>query len=297
MRGSGFSTPSTWESRITSKAGVKPSRRTGAVACRCCSRPREASPAPRSLFQARSHPLQQRPPRGSAGRGQAFTSARPRPWPGRGDPAWLSTEVEVVPARARVVQEAWATAAGPALLADARAGILQPRAQPGPDRPLPATDAGPRRGEGLATTGTGLWETCWRGATEPGQAPGAGLRLAAVSNSNGTLRRLFDRLGFQRPPIEVILDSRSRGGEARPPIFHLALERLGAEAGAAGHVGDFYHVDVVGGSGRPGSGRCWWTRPGSTRTPTAPGCVAGRAAAHLVPEAGGRISATLPAER
>jgi putative hydrolase of the HAD superfamily len=74
----------------------------------------------------------------------------------------------------------------------------------------------------------------------------AGLRLAAVSNSNGTLRRLFDRLGFT-PAFDVILDSQVEGVEKPDPrIFRLALERLGEEAGAALHVGDFYHVDVVG---------------------------------------------------
>jgi len=74
----------------------------------------------------------------------------------------------------------------------------------------------------------------------------AGLRLAAVSNSNGTLRRLFDRLGFT-PAFDVILDSQVEGVEKPDPrIFRLALERLGEEAGAALHVGDLYHVDVAG---------------------------------------------------
>jgi putative hydrolase of the HAD superfamily len=74
----------------------------------------------------------------------------------------------------------------------------------------------------------------------------AGLRLAAVSNANGTVRVLFERLGFT-PLFEVVLDSRVEGVEKPDPgIFRLALERLGEEAGAALHVGDFYNVDVVG---------------------------------------------------
>jgi HAD superfamily hydrolase (TIGR01549 family) len=74
----------------------------------------------------------------------------------------------------------------------------------------------------------------------------AGLRLAAVSNANGTVHVLFDRLGFT-PFFEVILDSRVEGVEKPDPgIFRLALERLGEEAGAALHAGDFYHVDVLG---------------------------------------------------
>jgi HAD superfamily hydrolase (TIGR01509 family) len=74
----------------------------------------------------------------------------------------------------------------------------------------------------------------------------AGLRLAVVSNSNGTLRRLLDRLGLT-PAFAVILDSAVEGVEKPDPrLFRLALERMGEEAGTALHVGDIYHVDVVG---------------------------------------------------
>ena len=74
----------------------------------------------------------------------------------------------------------------------------------------------------------------------------AGLRLAVVSNSNGTLRRLLDRLGLT-PAFDVILDSAVEGVEKPDPrFFHLALGRLGEAAGTALHVGDIYHVDVVG---------------------------------------------------
>jgi len=74
----------------------------------------------------------------------------------------------------------------------------------------------------------------------------AGLRLAVVSNSNGTLHRLFDRLGFT-PVFDVILDSQVEGVEKPDPrVFRLALERLGEPAESALHVGDIYHVDVVG---------------------------------------------------
>ncbi len=92
-----------------------------------------------------------------------------------------------------------------------------------------------------------LWEDVLAGV-RPGleRLRGAGLRLAAVSNSNGTLLCLFDRLGFT-PLFEVILDSQVEGIEKPDPrLFHLALERLGAPAGDALHAGDFYHVDVLG---------------------------------------------------
>jgi len=73
-----------------------------------------------------------------------------------------------------------------------------------------------------------------------------GLRLAVVSNSNGTLLRLFDRLGLT-PAFGAILDSTVEGVEKPDPrLFRLALERLGEDAGTAVHVGDLYHVDVVG---------------------------------------------------
>jgi HAD superfamily hydrolase (TIGR01549 family) len=125
----------------------------------------------------------------------------------------------------------------------------------------------------------------------------AGLRLAAVSNSNGTLQRLFDRLGFT-PSFEAILDSQVVGIEKPDPrLFRLALEELGAEAGAALHVGDFYNVDVVG-------ARAAGVRPvlvdeaGLYPDADCPRVQSlAELAAHLVPEAGGSISATLPAER
>ena len=74
----------------------------------------------------------------------------------------------------------------------------------------------------------------------------AGLRLAVVSNANGTLRLLLERLGLA-PAFEVILDSAEEGVEKPDArLFQRALERLGADAATAVHVGDIYHVDVVG---------------------------------------------------
>jgi putative hydrolase of the HAD superfamily len=126
---------------------------------------------------------------------------------------------------------------------------------------------------------------------------GAGLRLAAVSNSNGTLRRLFERLGFTSS-FEVILDSQVEGIEKPDPrLFHLALEKLGAPAGDAMHAGDFYNVDVAG-------ARAAGIRPvlvdeaGLYPDADCPRVASlAELAAHLVPEAGGSISATLPADR
>jgi putative hydrolase of the HAD superfamily len=75
---------------------------------------------------------------------------------------------------------------------------------------------------------------------------GSGLRLAVVSNSNGTLHRLFDRLGLLGS-FDVLLDSAVEGVEKPDArLFLRALDRLGADAGTAVHVGDIYNVDVVG---------------------------------------------------
>jgi len=75
---------------------------------------------------------------------------------------------------------------------------------------------------------------------------GQGLRLAVISNSNGTLRAKLDRLGLTAL-FDLVVDSTEEGVEKPDPrIFELALERLGAHAGKTVHVGDLYHVDVAG---------------------------------------------------
>jgi HAD superfamily hydrolase (TIGR01509 family) len=71
-------------------------------------------------------------------------------------------------------------------------------------------------------------------------------RLGVVSNANGTVREKLRRVGLAEY-FEVILDSHEEGVEKPDPrIFQLALERLGARAEEAVHVGDYYHIDVVG---------------------------------------------------
>ena len=74
----------------------------------------------------------------------------------------------------------------------------------------------------------------------------AGLRLAVVSNANGTVAGHFDDLGLT-PLVDVIVDSGVEGVEKPDPeIFRRALERVGGRADEAAHVGDLYHVDVAG---------------------------------------------------
>jgi putative hydrolase of the HAD superfamily len=73
-----------------------------------------------------------------------------------------------------------------------------------------------------------------------------GFQLVVVSNANGTLHRLFDRLGAT-DCFDVVLDSYDEGIEKPDPrFFQIALDRAGARADTTIHVGDLYHVDVVG---------------------------------------------------
>ncbi len=71
-------------------------------------------------------------------------------------------------------------------------------------------------------------------------------RLGVISNSNGTVREKLRRVGLW-PYFDVVLDSHEERLEKPDPrLFRAALERLGARPDRALHVGDFYHIDVVG---------------------------------------------------
>ena len=92
-----------------------------------------------------------------------------------------------------------------------------------------------------------LWEH-----VEPDVAPALaalkdrGLRLVVVSNANGRLRHLFDRLDLTKW-FDHVLDSHEWGVEKPDPrLFQLALEQSRSDAKKTVHVGDLYHVDVVG---------------------------------------------------
>jgi HAD superfamily hydrolase (TIGR01549 family) len=92
-----------------------------------------------------------------------------------------------------------------------------------------------------------LWESV------PEEVPAAlgrlrrlGLRLAVVSNANGTVRALFERLALL-PLVDLVLDSQEEGVEKPDPrFFALALSRMDARAETTVHVGDLYEADVVG---------------------------------------------------
>ena len=92
-----------------------------------------------------------------------------------------------------------------------------------------------------------LWEH-----VEPDVAPALaalrdrGLRLVVVSNANGRLRHLFDRIDLTKW-FDHVLDSHEWGVEKPDPrLFQLALEQSRADASRTVHVGDLYYVDVMG---------------------------------------------------
>jgi HAD superfamily hydrolase (TIGR01549 family) len=73
-----------------------------------------------------------------------------------------------------------------------------------------------------------------------------GLRLVVVSNANGKLPVLFERIGLA-PLVDLMLDSTIEGVEKPDPrLFRIALARAGASAATTLHVGDLYYVDIVG---------------------------------------------------
>jgi len=73
-----------------------------------------------------------------------------------------------------------------------------------------------------------------------------GHRLVVVSNANCRLRHLFERVGLAGA-VDALFDSCDEGVEKPDPrFFNIALERSGSTADTTVHVGDLYHVDVVG---------------------------------------------------
>ena len=94
----------------------------------------------------------------------------------------------------------------------------------------------------------------------------AGRVAGVISNSNGTIRRILEGLGFTRY-LDFVLDSQEEGLEKPDPrLFARALARAGVRADEAAYIGDFYSIDVVG-ARRAGlqavlmdPGACWGTR-------------------------------------
>jgi putative hydrolase of the HAD superfamily len=75
---------------------------------------------------------------------------------------------------------------------------------------------------------------------------GLGLRLAAVSNSDGTAERMLRDVGL-RDYLDVVVDSAVVGYEKPDPrIFELAMRLMDAAGATTLHVGDLYDADVAG---------------------------------------------------
>lgn len=73
-----------------------------------------------------------------------------------------------------------------------------------------------------------------------------GKQLVVVSNANGRLKHLFDRVDLTKW-FDQLLDSHEWGVEKPDPrLFQLALEQSRADPARTVHVGDLYHVDVLG---------------------------------------------------
>lgn len=73
-----------------------------------------------------------------------------------------------------------------------------------------------------------------------------GYRLVVVSNANGRLRHLFERVGLI-DAVDALFDSCDEGVEKPDPrFFNIALQRTNSTPETTVHVGDLYHVDVVG---------------------------------------------------
>jgi putative hydrolase of the HAD superfamily len=74
----------------------------------------------------------------------------------------------------------------------------------------------------------------------------SGLQLVVVSNANGTVARLAERLGLTEC-VGCVLDSFVEKVEKPDPrFFEIALARSAARRETTIHVGDLYEVDVVG---------------------------------------------------
>jgi len=113
-----------------------------------------------------------------------------------------------------------------------------------PDR---LADADALLAEALAGPADAVWSQVLPGAREGMDAlVGTGVRVAIVSNSDGTVAASLSSRHLVPEGIPV-LDSGAVGiSKPDPGIFLLALEALGVPAERACHVGDVPSVDVVG---------------------------------------------------
>jgi HAD superfamily hydrolase (TIGR01509 family) len=76
-----------------------------------------------------------------------------------------------------------------------------------------------------------------------------GKRLLVLSNAGGTVRAKLARVGLSSRFLHI-LDSHEEGVEKPDPrFFRIGLARSGALPETTVHIGDFFHVDVIGARG------------------------------------------------
>jgi putative hydrolase of the HAD superfamily len=92
-----------------------------------------------------------------------------------------------------------------------------------------------------------LWSAVLPGIPEAlAELRAAGVKLIAVSNSDGTVEDGLVAAGL-RPLLDGVIDSARVGVEKPDPrIFHIALELSGSAPERTAHVGDLYAADVLG---------------------------------------------------
>src|SRR5262249_33377661 len=95
--------------------------------------------------------------------------------------------------------------------------------------------------------GLKLWSDILPGAREALiELSRLGLRMAVVSNSDGSVEEGLKALNLRRF-FDAVIDSKIVGyAKPDPRIFDLALHAVGTTASRTIYVGDMYHVDVVG---------------------------------------------------
>ena len=95
--------------------------------------------------------------------------------------------------------------------------------------------------------GYGLWNHALEGAGNAVEGLRAsGVRVAVVSNSDGSVRGSLEKAGLL-DLFEFVVDSHEVGvAKPDPAIFHAALERMGLEPSNAWYVGDSVFHDVNG---------------------------------------------------
>jgi len=111
----------------------------------------------------------------------------------------------------------------------------------------------PERAEGLLAPLRAIHEDFYFWRSVPPDVPkalararDAGIRIGVVSNSEGRLQSVFERIGVLQW-FEVVVDSHIEGvAKPDPRIFQIALDRMGIAPEHAIYAGDLPEIDLVG---------------------------------------------------